>query len=106
MRGPRNAVEVWASRGLSMLSESDSDFAKHRNDVGFSAADSAIGHALEAKAMVGALRDDEWRMAVRIVNRYKYTQVGLPPALDDGTPKSNARPRSPAPPPLPPRRKR
>jgi hypothetical protein len=92
MRGPRNAVEVWASRALSILSESDADLAKYRNDVGFSAADSAIGHALEAKAMVGALRDDEWRTAVRIATRYKHTQVGQPPALDDA-PKSNARPR-------------
>jgi len=98
MRGPRNAVEVWASRGLSILSESDADLARYRNDMGFSAADSAIGHALEAKAMVGALRDDEWRMAVRIASRYKHTQVGLPPALD-GTPKSNPRPRAPAAPP-------
>ena len=96
MRGPRNAVEAWAARGLAILAAADSDLARYRNDLGFSRSDSALGHALEAKATVNALRDDEWQQAIRIANRYKNRQVGQPPALDDDAPKSNARPRSAA----------
>ena len=57
MRGPRNAVEVWASRGLSLLSESDSDFAKHRNDVGFSAPAMASSVCATSGGRISALSE-------------------------------------------------
>ena len=54
-------------QGLRILARFDPDHADHRNDLGFSAADSRRGHDLAA---LPSLSDDEAIQGLDLVTRY------------------------------------
>ncbi len=55
---PRIAKIEAALKVISTVAAQDADYAKQRNGVGFSRADSSKGHAL-AKASISAVMSDE-----------------------------------------------
>lgn len=80
-REPRNPLEEWAARGIQSLAGMDMDYARERNEMGFSAGHSGKGHELEARVLAGAMTDDHWREAVKIALHYRNRQLGPPPEM-------------------------
>lgn len=76
-RGPSSEIESWAIAGLRQLAEDDSDRARYKNEIGFSASDCKIGHAL---AWLPDLTDQEWRLVVRMARHYQG-QIGEAPKV-------------------------
>ncbi len=74
-RGPVGEVEAWAIAGIRQLAADDPDRCKEKNEIGFSASDGSIGHAL---AWIGDLTEQEWRLALRIARHYPG-QIGSAP---------------------------
>lgn len=76
-RAAASPDELWAARALVVLTAHDGDHAFHRNDVGFNASDTYLGHALAA--CTEALNEGEWQIAIKLCHKYQG-QVGARPA--------------------------
>lgn len=71
-------TELWAAASILHLAAHDGDFARDENGVGFSQADTHLGHVLALTiAGAGALNEGEWRVAINLACRYPG-QVGRP----------------------------
>lgn len=77
-RPAQSEEEFYAEAAIQQLTAADADYAREQNAVGFSAADSGLGHELEARMSAGAMTDEDWHEAVRIARRYRKTQVAMP----------------------------
>lgn len=84
-RGPETNVEEWAIDGLQSLRMMDSDHAKHQNQMGFSQADTTLGHQMALRSMDG-LSDAEWILAAAMLPKY-WRQIGAMPEIERRIPK-------------------
>jgi hypothetical protein len=83
VRPANSPVEEWAAKGLALLVSMDSDRAKEKNEVGFSAGDTVAGWQLAALIAGKGLTDEGWRLAIRVCSTYRHTQVGEPPSMGE-----------------------
>jgi len=74
---PQTAAELWAASALVALSNSDPDYAKDQNGVGFNKVDSYIGHWLGLELPKG-LTNSQWALAIETCRKYQR-QVGACP---------------------------
>lgn len=70
-RAPQTDEERHALQAVLTLAGLDQDGARVRNDVGFSAYDSDLGHKLAARLRCGKASDRQWEWAVRLAHKYR-----------------------------------
>ncbi len=80
VRAATSALETWAAEAIGILSGQDSDRARERNGVGFSASDTYTGHTLNVLIGANMMTDRTWREAVEVARHYP-AQVGYPPGF-------------------------
>jgi len=78
VRAATTEAEMWAAEAIGILSGQDTDRARERNGVGFSASDTYTGHTLNVLIGANMMTDRTWREAVEIARHYP-AQVGYPP---------------------------
>lgn len=78
VRAATSALESWAAEAIGILSGQDTDRARERNGVGFSASDTYTGHTLNVLIGANMMTDRTWREAVEVARHYP-AQVGYPP---------------------------
>jgi hypothetical protein len=71
VRGPQTEAERWAAGAVVSVAEMDLDFARDKNDMGFSKSDSGTGHGIASMIAARAMTDDLWRVAVSLAWRYQ-----------------------------------
>jgi hypothetical protein len=77
-RAAATPAEEWAVLSLAALTAMDGDYAREDNGVGFSQADTTLGHALSTGASAGMLNDGEWKVALLLLRKY-HGQIGEAP---------------------------
>lgn len=88
---PISERELWAAEAIATLSGMDSDRAAMRNDVGWSAGDTSVGHMFNALIHAGVgLSDEQWITALEILRKY-WRQVGKAPDLETEKPAAQKR---------------
>jgi SNF2 family DNA or RNA helicase len=77
-----NPLEVWAEKGLLVLSGHDRDMAREQNGVGFNKFDTMFGNNLaEHIRKFNGLTDKQWDHAIKMCLKYSR-QIGQPPTLE------------------------
>jgi hypothetical protein len=74
-RAAATPAEEWAVLSLAALTAMDGDYAREDNGVGFSQADTTLGHTLSTGASAGLLNDGEWKVALLLLRKY-HGQIG------------------------------